>query len=214
MFDKSEKNGVYDFVLENMEAGIFDKEKIANYLATSMSMEESEALSLVEREYQNVIETIEKEKYTQKALMPALAGALAGALVGGGIWGLIAIFANYEIGFAAIGVGWLAGFVAILASRGVKGLPIQLAAVGMSIFGIIFGKYLTFAHFFREGIKSVYNGNIPDEFSMFSTKIITLFIENIHKMVAVYDLLWIALAVMAAWNITKAVDVELPEDIN
>ena len=189
-----------------MEDGVFDKDKIAESLSAAISIDKSEALRFVEEEYPKVVKSIKKEKYTQKALVPALVGASVGALLTGGLWAAIAIITNYQIGYAAIGIGWLTGFLAVFAAKGAKGLPIQIIAIVMSVFAILVGKYFIVADYVVENLA-------PEGTSMLSGYIMNIFIENISDLVEMYDILWVALAVYAAWMATQPTLVELPENI-
>ena len=139
-------------------------------------------------------------------------GACAAAIVAGIIWGLIVILTNYEIGYLAIGVGVVAGYGVYFAS-GKKGGPVlQILASISSIVGIVIGKYVTFYHFFRQGATEAAKeqGADPTEllnqFTLFSGNMISSFIDNIGSMFGGFDILWVILAVGAAYKIPKIVN--------
>ena len=64
------------------------------------------------------------------SLIPAIIGGLIGALIGGGIWAAIALITDYEVGYVAIGIGFLAGGGVVLLGKR-RGPPYQLIAVVM-----------------------------------------------------------------------------------
>ena len=47
------------------------------------------------------------EKWTPFSIIPSIIGGLIAAIIGGLAWGLIVKHTQYELGLAAIGVGWL-----------------------------------------------------------------------------------------------------------
>ena len=57
-----------------------------------------------------------EERSPAAALLPAPGGGLAAAVVGGVVWGLIVKWTDYEVGFAAWGIGFLVGIA--VADRG------------------------------------------------------------------------------------------------
>jgi hypothetical protein len=76
-------------------------------------------------------------------LNATLAGVVA-AIAGGVVWGLIVRWSDYEIGFAAWGIGFIVGTAVVFGARHRRGLPLQLIAVVLALAGIVLGKYLAF----------------------------------------------------------------------
>src|SRR5438034_8501239 len=76
--------------------------------------------------------------------LPAVLAGLVAAIAGGIAWGLIVKWTDYEIGFAAWGLGFLVGMAVLVATRGSRGLPFQAIAIGCALLGILIGKYLAF----------------------------------------------------------------------
>lgn len=139
-------------------------------------------------------------------------GACAAAIVAGIIWGLIVIATNYEIGYLAIGVGIVAGYGVYFASGKKGGAILQILASVSSIVGILIGKYVTFYHFFRQGAteaakeQGVDPTELLNQFTLFSGNMISSFIKNIGSMLGGFDILWVILAVGAAYKIPKIVN--------
>ncbi|HVD66065.1 MAG TPA: hypothetical protein VNB65_04120, partial [Gaiellaceae bacterium] len=114
------------FVAEEMRAGK-DQETISSMLETR-GLDRSQARTLVDTVYPQIGRVAEAERYTPSALGPGIAGGLLAALVGGFLWGLIVIVTDYEIGVAAWGIGFLAGFAVVRFAGGAKGTPLQVVA--------------------------------------------------------------------------------------
>ena len=138
------------FVAEEMRAGK-DQETISSMLETR-GLDRSQARTLVDTVYPQIGRVAEAERYTPSALGPGIAGGLLAALVGGFLWGLIVIVTDYEIGVAAWGIGFLAGFAVVRFAGGAKGTPLQVVAVLSSLLGIVIGKYISFAYFFKQAV--------------------------------------------------------------
>jgi hypothetical protein len=128
-------------------------------------------------------------------LLPSLA-ALVAALVGGIAWALVVEVTEYEIGFAAVGIGLLAGFAAALAMRGPAGELLPFVVAALAAVGVLFGKLLSLYFLARavaasfdvaEGPLSltVHNLDLPGFWSLF-------------------DVLWLFLAMMAAFRFTSS----------
>lgn len=151
------------------------------------------------REASELEETPDKERYTGSALGPGIAGGLIAALVGGFLWGLIVILSEYEIGIAAWGIGFLAGFAVVLFAGGAKGAPLQAVAVSSSLLGIALGKYVSYAYFFKQAVSDRFDVDI----SYFDSEIFRAFRENLGDVFGGFDLIWAGLAVVTAWQLTR-----------
>ncbi len=77
-----------------------------------------------------------------------IAGGFA-ALIAGIVWAVIGILTGYEIGYAAIGVGFLVG-MAISVVAGGGGVPLVVIGMVSSLAGIFIGKYIWIHHMFNE----------------------------------------------------------------
>jgi hypothetical protein len=184
------------FVAEEMRAGK-DQETISSMLETR-GLDRSQARTLVDTVYPQIGRVAEAERYTPSALGPGIAGGLLAALVGGFLWGLIVIVTDYEIGVAAWGIGFLAGFAVVRFAGGAKGTPLQVVAVLSSLLGIVIGKYISFAYFFKQAVADRFDVDI----SYFDSDIFASFRENLGDVFGGFDLVWAVLAVVTAWRLT------------
>jgi hypothetical protein len=158
-------------------------------------------------------EKLNQELAAQKAegpdIMTGLLGGVVAAIIAGIVWGLLVIATNYEIGYVAIGVGALTGYGVYLASGKKRGFSLQILASATSILGILVGKYIAFYHFFKQGVdeeaasRGFNAAEVLSTYRIFSFKMIGLFFKNISGWVNGYDILWVVLAVAAAYKIPK-----------
>ena len=77
------------------------------------------------------------------------AGTIAGlvaALGGSAVWALITVLAEYQIGWMAIGVGFLVGFAVRMAGKGI-GPVFGVIGAGLSLIGCLIGNLLTMIYF-------------------------------------------------------------------
>lgn len=133
--------------------------------------------------------------------VPAILAGIVAAIGGGIAWGLIVKSTDYEIGFAAWGIGFLTGLAVLTATRGVRGLPLQAIAVVCALLGILIGKYLAFVWVLQEaGGPYRAGGSKGLSISVFSSDTVDLFRHNLDVVFDWIDLLWVGLAVYTAWR--------------
>jgi hypothetical protein len=141
-----------------------------------------------------VVEELAASKGSALGIVPGLVGGAIGALVGAGIWAAIAILTDYEIGYIAVLVGFLAGHGVRLAARG-RGRALQFVAVAMSIVGLLAAKYFLFAHYTIEMLAEQ-----GQQLSYLDPRLAIVFPFALVEIVSPFDLLWIFLAVGAAYR--------------
>ena len=130
-------------------------------------------------------------------LTAALAGAVA-AMVGGVVWGLIVRWSDYEIGFAAWGIGFIVGTAVVLGAQNERGMPLRLIAVVLALAGIVLGKYLAFVWIGQDEL-----GKAGLSLPVFSTDTMRLFWDLKGDIWSGWDLLWVGLAVVTAFRIPQ-----------
>ncbi|HIG98908.1 TPA: hypothetical protein HA231_05820 [Candidatus Woesearchaeota archaeon] len=191
-------------VINNLKAG-YGKQAVAEKLSAQGVSRET-AARFVDSVHMAAVDIGKKEKLTGKAVALALAGAIIASMIGGLIWGWITILTKYEFGIAAVGMGVIAGLAIVKFSGGKKGLPLQAAAIAASVIGIAIGKYVIFIHFAGKALSEELGTPISLSYLSFSN--ISLFLGNIGIMLSFFDILWVVLAVAAAWQIPKAVGIK------
>ena len=130
--------------------------------------------------------------------VPAILAGLAAAVAGGVAWGLIVKWTDYEIGFAAWGIGFLAGIAILTATRGARGLPLQAIAVVCALLGIVIGKYLGFVWALQEVADQETGGAV--DIPVFSMNTVDFFFDELSLVFDWIDLLWVGFAVYSAWR--------------
>lgn len=203
----ADENGPAAFVVEQMRAGV-DQETIVARLV-ERGTDPTEARQVVDTVYPEVMRAAEAELFEPRTLVPAVLAGLAAAIVGGIVWALIVVQTGYEIGFAAVGIGVLAGFAVVFATRGRKGVPLQVTAVLASVLGIVLGKYFSYVWEFKDAVREAFGDEAADQVSVFDSDLVRFFFEDADQIFGFYDLLWIAFAVYAAWRIPRALGISV-----
>ena len=198
---KADYKKLISFVVEQVKSGT-DQSVISQKLV-EMGVEQETAIQIVREVHDRLMETIEKTRFTSDLILPALMGGVFAALVGGFIWALIANATGYEIGYMASGLGLITGYAVLFSAKGKKGLPAQIIAVFASIFGIVVAKYFIFLHILKEGITAEYGAEVASLIPIFSSTNLEVFFESLEFLLSGFDILWIFLAVIMAWQITK-----------
>ena len=127
----------------------------------------------------------------------ALIGGIIGAVISGIIWAAIIIEFNVEIGYAAIGVGFITGYFASTFAQK-KTASIGFIAIVCSLLGIFIGKYATFYVLLREDFPKI-DPLSPEMWDYF----VQIGGNRELGLFSVFDLLWIFLAVSAAWRVAS-----------
>lgn len=153
---------------------------------------------------------VSEERSAASVYVPAILAGLAVAIAGGVVWGLIVKSTDYEVGFAAWGIGLLAAMAILFATRGRRGLPLQVIAVVCALLGIVIGKYLSFAWVLSDVAREQTGGAV--DFPVFSRDTIDLFFDELGAVFDWIDLLWAGLAVFTAWK-TLAPESPQPEPV-
>lgn len=143
--------------------------------------------------------TLARDERGISPLFAAVAAALVAAAVSGVLWGLIVKWSDYEIGFAAWGIGFVVGMAVATATRGSRGLPFQLVAIVFALLGILLGKYLSFVWVIQEVADQETGGAL--DIPIFSMDTIDLFWAARADIFSWIDLLWAGLAVVTAWRV-------------
>ena len=132
----------------------------------------------------------------QAASLPmALAGGVLGAIVCGAAWAAMVVITNLEIGYAAVGVGFVTGWGVLLGSRKKKGRNLQWIAVACSVLGLLIGKYFIVAHFAIKGSGA--------DLSLFDPRLVKVFFKVLPDTLSPFDALWAFIALRMAWRIPR-----------
>lgn len=122
----------------------------------------------------------------------------------GTLWGIIAIGKQIELGFFAIAIGALNGYItSFFTYNKISKLKYHLVSIVLSIYGFFVGKYLIYCYFHRNFF--VENATKITELIKYYFQIIPYafpdFVKDYPALVEFYDIIWILLIVFAAWKI-------------
>lgn len=88
------------------------------------------------------LQMIEERLQAEQNLGLAIGAGLVAALIGAAIWAAITYFTGYQIGWMAIGVGFLVGYAVRETGQGLSSLY-GLIAAGFALLGCVLGNVLT-----------------------------------------------------------------------
>ncbi len=100
------------------------------------------SVGLSEPQLQMALEALRSEQNLPAGVIAGFLAALAGA----GIWALITALTEYQIGWMAIGVGFLVGFAVRMAGKGIEPLY-GIIGAALSLVGCVLGNLLTMTYF-------------------------------------------------------------------
>ena len=78
---------------------------------------------------------------SEQNLLAAVAGGACGALIGAALWAVVTVFTGYQIGFMAIGVGFLAGIGTRMLGKGVDSV-FGVVGAALGLVGCLIGNLL------------------------------------------------------------------------
>lgn len=192
---------LFDFTVAELNKGT-DREALKQKLV-GMGIEEQEAGKYITAVQQQLSQISQEEQMNGTEYLPGTIGGLVGGIIAGVLWGIITIATNREIGYVALGVGFLAGLGVLLATGKKKGLPLQIIACVSSVLGILVGKYWTFAVQFKELMLERYGQDAGKNIDYLSMETMQVFGTSMVSMLSGFDALWVVLAVVTAWGMLK-----------
>src|SRR5699024_7700973 len=134
------------------------------------------------------------ENKTNSNLGVAIVYALIASVIGGGIWGAIIIIAEYQLGIIALAIGAITGYAVYLAAKENVTQAHKIIAAIASLIGIIIGKYTGFAYLLNDGFEYFLNSFTRN-----------VFFQNFSEFFSMYDIIFIILAVITAWEIPSKI---------
>lgn len=197
---------LFNFIVEQVKAEV-DKETIVAQLEEAGTPHER-AVEVVNAIYHEVIRLAQEEEPTSGDVLRAATGGVLAAIIAGIAWAMIVVYAGYELGFAAWGIGFVAGWAVVFLGRGKRGTSLQITAALSSVAGIVLGKYFTFYHYFKEAIREDFGQEIAAQVSLFSGVVVEIVLENVSDLFTEYDVLWVLLAVSTAWRIPRGLGIK------
>jgi len=125
-----------------------DSEQDSDYLSLDTDVvdkdeaTETQEAALTDQQAAMLMQTLHEE---QNLLMGGVTGLFA-ALAGAGVWAAVTVATEYQIGWMAVGIGFLVGYAVRLAGKGIAPVFGAVSAA-LSLFGCAAGNLLTFTWF-------------------------------------------------------------------
>lgn len=136
----------------------------------------------------------------QNLPMAVLAGALA-SVAGAGLWAFVTMLTGYQIGWMAIGVGFLVGWAVRLAGRG-GAMVFGVVGAAFALLGCLLGNFLSLV----DGVGAIEGLGFFETLGLLDYAMVPeLMAATFHPM----DLLFYALAVYAGYKFSfERIDVD------
>jgi len=138
---------------------------------------------------------------TRNDLVAGTVAALVGAVLGAAAWAFLVSVTDYKIGFAAVGVGALTGYLAGRSGGGSPRLPVVAAVIGL--LGCILGDLLADAH--QVSLAVAEEGGSVSMLTVFKDMVLHPDVgwEIYQAGFAALDVLFYAFAAQAAYQLAK-----------
>ena len=81
-----------------------------------------------------------QRRKAEQSMPLALAGGLVAALAGAAVWAIVTDMTGYQIGWMAVGVGFLVGFAVQFLGKGIE-RPFQYVGAACALLGCVLGNY-------------------------------------------------------------------------
>ncbi len=144
------------------------------------------------------IDEVLAEEIKNPNLVGALVGGALGAFIAGLIWYFFATITGYELGYIAIGVGWIIGMGVHIGSGKKRGVTLQVISVLATFVTLYSAEYLIFIHVANKIIKEKLGGGFElGGVSPFDS----LFFQSAFSPIGI--LIW-AIALYVAFRVPKA----------
>jgi len=134
-------------------------------------------------------------------LHPRVLGAAAlAAVIGATGWMLMVVTTNYEIGFAAVGLGILSAFLVGEASGGRRSFGLVALALVSFVAALAIGKYGAFAYFLHQEAEDQFGAEVASHFGYLSSDTWAVFRDDPGAVFGGFDLLWIGIGALSIWR--------------
>jgi hypothetical protein len=144
-----------------------------------------------------IVAEVEAQQASAQRLLPAAIGGVVAALLCGAAWCAMVVVTNFEIGYAAVGVGIATGYCVVLGAGKKKGVALQWTAVACSILGLLLGKFFTIEHYVLTKVPGAEGRSYLDP------KVLDVSLRIVPHMLSVYDALWAFIALRIAWRVPR-----------
>ncbi|MBN4076405.1 hypothetical protein JYT16_01670 [Gemmatimonas aurantiaca] len=122
-----------------------EKFKRPTDVSTTNSAEEIPEVEMDPRKYEMYLQKIREEQNLVNGIM---GGAIA-ALVGGGVWAGVTVLSGWQIGWMAIGIGFIVGYAIRTFGKGMD-MSFGVSGAALSLVGCLAGNLFTIVYYIGE----------------------------------------------------------------
>ena len=173
---------ITNYVIAKLNEGK-STEEVVNDFAADFNLSIEDARSALAPLIVQLRENASGETVTAPKLIGAAVGGMLAAGLSGWVWAKIAIATGYEVGYIALGVGFVVGMAIAIIGGGIRGPLPQLIGVVCACTGILLGKWWTALD--NPEVQMLVNAGVIDFMG---------FAANFTEFVAPIDYLWFGLA--------------------
>ena len=202
----------FAYVIEQIQNGQDDM-AIERRLAVNTGMSRGDAFEVVKEVHAYLAAVTAAGRLTFVSLFLALAGGAAAAILGSVFWWQVSGDSDdiWDIAFLSLFLGGVTGFTVSWMSQRKTAVVYRGIAPLSTVFGIVIGKYWVYVQFLKEAIREQSGEAAASTVSWFSHDIIDSFVSDFTSMFSGQDYLWGALAVFAAWWMSRGKRSPLPK---
>lgn len=149
------------------------------------------------------VETVEENREAEEENLPlAIAGGVVACLIGAAVWALISVATGYQIGYMAIGIGFIVGMAMRLGS-GTRPLFGYVGAA-LALLSCLLGDYFSIIGFLAEEVEMPY-------WETFASISVEAMVEALIENMMSVTLLFYGIAVYEAYKLSFSAENEAEE---
>ena len=142
-------------------------------------------------------------EHSSLGVVGVASGALIAAFIGAILWGQVALWADTQLAWLAIGVGLITGLAARFLASSQQSISTQMIAASAAFIGIVVGKYYIFALLLKAAITDALGSQAAAAFTLFSSATFDFLKEDTGAVVGALDAVWLGVAMFIAWRIPQ-----------
>ena len=142
--------------------------------------------------------------YSRLGVVGIASGALIAAFIGAILWGQVALWADSQLAWLAIGVGVITGLAARFLASSQQRISVQMIAAIAALIGVVAGKYYIFALLLKAAVTDAFGAQAAAAFTLFSSATYDFLKEDTGAVLGALDAVWLGVAMFIAWRIPQS----------